>query len=261
VYKLFVLTDNFAGGKFLAEHGLSYLIEYDNKYLLFDTGHSSVFIQNAQSLGIDLQSKVDTIVLSHGHWDHGDGLKYLQNKKLIAHPDVFKQRFRKNDNSYIGLSINKQQIEAKFRLIAIKEPREINSNIIFLGEIPRLNDFEAQTTPFIDQNNQPDFVPDDSALAIISNNRLNIVTGCSHAGICNIIEHAKKVTGFNRIHTVIGGFHLKHNNTQTKRTIEYFKNQNIENIYPSHCTDLPALSALNTELGAKQVKTGMKINF
>lgn len=261
MYKLIVLTDNFAGGQFLAEHGLSYLIEYNGQYLLFDSGHSDVFIQNAKHYGVDLQTIVETVVLSHGHWDHGNGLNYLSNKRLITHPGAFMQRFRKNDKTYIGLSMSEQQIRAKFQLITCKEPREIMTNVIFLGEIPRLNDFEAQTTSFIDKNDQPDFVPDDSALAIVHNGQLNVVTGCSHAGICNIIEHAKKVTGLNNLNTVIGGFHLKHDNMQTKRTIQYLKKQNIKNIYPSHCTDLAALSALHLALGSKQVKTGMEINF
>ncbi|MDP2890555.1 MAG: MBL fold metallo-hydrolase [Bacteroidota bacterium] len=62
--KLTVLTENTAGGKYLAEHGLSYLIEHEDKTILFDTGHSDVFMQNARQMGIELQNVVDLIVLS-----------------------------------------------------------------------------------------------------------------------------------------------------------------------------------------------------
>ena len=65
--KITVLTENTAGGKFLAEHGLSYLIEIDDQKILFDTGHSDVFLKNASQLGIDIQTEVETVVLSHGH--------------------------------------------------------------------------------------------------------------------------------------------------------------------------------------------------
>ena len=82
---LTVLTENSAGGSFLAEHGLSYFIEHDNMQLLFDTGHSDVFLRNAKNLNIDID-QVETVILSHGHWDHGNGLKYLSRKKLITHP-------------------------------------------------------------------------------------------------------------------------------------------------------------------------------
>ena len=95
--KLSVLTENTAGAYFFAEHGLSYFIEYDNKKILFDTGASDVFLKNAEKLKIDINS-ADCIVLSHGHWDHGNGLKYLQNKPLICHPTVFFKRYRKAEN-------------------------------------------------------------------------------------------------------------------------------------------------------------------
>ena len=93
--KITVLTENVAGGKLLAEHGLSYLIEIDDEKILFDTGHSDVFLKNAKTLEIDIENEVKTIVLSHGHWDHGDGLRFIENKKLITHPASFSKRFGK----------------------------------------------------------------------------------------------------------------------------------------------------------------------
>ena len=74
--KLTILTENVAGGIFSAEHGLSYLIECENNKVLLDTGHSDMFIRNAEKLNINLDD-VETVVLSHGHWDHGNGLKYF----------------------------------------------------------------------------------------------------------------------------------------------------------------------------------------
>ncbi len=259
--KLTVLTENIAGGHFMAEHGLSYFIEYEKQKILFDTGHSDVFLKNAEKLGINICQEIETIVLSHGHWDHGDGLKYLEKKTLLSHPAAFIKRYRKNDMSTIGLTLSKNQLEKKFSLITSDKPYKISDNIIFLGEIPRLNDFEAQTTDFINEKGEPDFVWDDSALAVIQYNELIIITGCSHAGICNITEYAKRVCGINNVKAIIGGFHLKYNNLQTKKTIQYLKTQNVKNIYPSHCTELEALSALYHEFGIQQVKTGMIIQL
>ena len=258
--KLSVLTENVAGGNFTAEHGLSYLIECDNNKILLDTGHSDVFLKNAELLDINLD-EVETIVLSHGHWDHGNGLKYLKNKKLICHPNSFIKRYRKGGTENIGLDLTHNELENKFDLIKSKKPYLISDKIIFLGEIPRLNSFEAKATTFVDENQNDDFVIDDSALAIIVENELVVVSGCSHSGICNIVEYAKSVSGITKVKAVFGGFHLKKIDTQTKETIKYFKKNGIKEIHPSHCTELPALAAFYNEFKIKQVKTGMVFNL
>jgi 7,8-dihydropterin-6-yl-methyl-4-(beta-D-ribofuranosyl)aminobenzene 5'-phosphate synthase len=256
-----ILTENVAGGKFLAEHGLSYLIEIEGETVLFDTGHSDVFLKNAQLLGIDIQNDVEKVVLSHGHWDHGDGLRFIENKKLITHPGSFSKRFGKSDHRSVGLSLSKEEIQKKFDLTETINQHKITKNLFFLGGIPRNNDFESQTTSFEFENGEDDFVPDDSALAANVNNELIVITGCSHSGICNICEQAKKVTGVSKIKAVIGGFHLKHQNRQTLKTIQYFKKNKIEMIFPSHCTELPALTAFYEEFKIEQVKTGMVLEF
>jgi len=78
-------------------------------------------------------------------------------------------------------------------------------------------------------------------LACISEGRLLVFSGCAHSGICNMVEHARKVTGVKQVHAVIGGFHLKMVDWQTKRTIVYLKELQVKHIYPSHCTQDPAL--------------------
>ncbi len=257
---LSVLTENTASANFMAEFGLSYFIELDGKKILFDTGPTNVFLKNAQKLEIDI-NKTDLVVLSHGHWDHGNGLKYLNDKKLLCHPDAFIKRYHKQDHSYIGLELSLEEVKQKFDLTISSKPYHITENIWFLGEIPRLNDFESQTTSYIDGNNKADFVPDDSALAIIKKDELIVITGCSHSGICNIVEYAKEITGIKKINTVMGGFHLKANDDQTRKTILYFKQQKVKNILPSHCTQLPALAAFYDEFKIRQVQAGMKYHF
>ena len=84
--KITVLVDN-KSGRCPGDHGLSFLIENSEK-ILFDTGASDLFLKNAKMLDIDIND-IDFIVLSHGHWDHGNGLKFIKNKKLICHPGCF----------------------------------------------------------------------------------------------------------------------------------------------------------------------------
>jgi 7,8-dihydropterin-6-yl-methyl-4-(beta-D-ribofuranosyl)aminobenzene 5'-phosphate synthase len=259
--KITVLTENRAGGRFLAEHGLSYLAEIDGQKILFDMGHSDVFLKNAQKLGIDVHHEIKKVVLSHGHWDHGDGLQFTEQKMLIAHPASFLKRFRKSDHSPVGLSMTKELIQKKFNLVETAQPFKISENLYFLGEVPRLNDFESQTTSFQLEDGSDDFVPDDSALAAVVGNELVVITGCSHSGVCNICEYAKNVTGISKIKAVIGGFHLKLQNRQTSETIQYFKKNAVEGLFPSHCTELPALAAFYHEFKIPEVKTGMILTF
>lgn len=259
--KLTVLTENTASRIFSAEHGVSYLISQDNCTVLFDTGNSDNFLRNAALLGINLDEIVDFVVLSHGHWDHGNGLRFIGNKPLITHPGSFLNRFNKNGTENIGLILSKETIQEKFRLIETSRSFQISEKMFYLGEIPRSNAFESQTTDFVDELGIDDFVPDDSALAIIQDKKLIVVSGCAHSGICNICEAAKKVTGISEIMAVIGGFHLKQADEQTRQTIRYFKEEKISRVIPSHCTELPALAAFYSEFSFRQLKTGQILTF
>ncbi|MDX9881610.1 MAG: MBL fold metallo-hydrolase [Prolixibacteraceae bacterium] len=258
--KISILTDNYPGGNTRAEHGLSYFIEHDGTKILFDTGQSNLFLQNASKMGIDAVNP-DAIVLSHGHFDHGDGLDSLSGGKLICHPGCFVKRYRSRDQSYIGLKNTKEQLNKKFELITTAGPYPISEKIIFLGEISRISDFESKETPFSFKDGSLDFVVDDSAIALLLNEGLFVITGCGHSGIENTLEHAKKVTRENRLLGIMGGFHLKKNDEQTKETISYLKKNKVKHIYPSHCTELPALVAFYNSFTISLLKTGRVLNF
>ena len=245
---------------FCGQHGLAVLVEADTVILL-DAGPSDAMLKNAHLAGIDL-NRVEWIVLSHGHWDHGDGLLPLSDAgiraKLICHPGVFVDR-RKATGEFNGLAISREQADAKFDLMESVAPFEIAKSIWFLGEISRQNAFEAKQTSFShmqEGEKQPDFLPDDTALAIQSDKGLVVVSGCSHAGICNICEYAKEVTGENRLHTVLGGFHLLDDSEVLEQTVEYFKAQRPDYLYPMHCTALPALARFYQEFKINKLCTG-----
>lgn len=255
-----VLTENYAGSNTFAEHGLSYLIEHDGKKILFDAGQSDVFIKNARLMGIN-PLKPDIIVLSHGHFDHGNGLGCLENGVLLCHPGCFVKRYRKADHNYIGLKYTKEDVIKKFELITAETPYKISERILFLGEIPRITPFESKNSSFIFDDGTSDFVSDDSAVAFLLPQGLFIITGCGHSGIVNTIEHAKKITGEDRIYGIMGGFHLKQVNWQTHETISYLIKNKVEHVYPSHCTALPALSTFYESFKSRQVKTGDVLVF
>ncbi|WP_028313738.1 MBL fold metallo-hydrolase [Desulfatibacillum aliphaticivorans] len=237
----------FLDKKFSGQHGLSIFIQGE-KNVLFDTGPSEIVLYNAALAGVNLDS-ADLIVLSHGHWDHADGLGPLSNagirKPLLLHPMAFRDR-RKPSGQFNGMAMSRDQIMERFDLIESSGPYKVSENMWFLGEIPRENDFESQSTSYYymeDGEKRPELLPDDTALAVTTPNGLVVITGCSHAGICNICEYAKKVTGQGCIRTVIGGFHLLDDSKVVEKTIDYFRGQGVESLFPNHCTALPALSA------------------
>lgn len=258
--RISVLAENYAGVYTRAEHGLSYFIEFEGRKILFDSGQSDLFLENANKMNLKTV-EADFIVLSHGHFDHGNGLEYIAHGNLICHPGCFTKRFRGNDKKPIGLKNSKDELSAKFNIITSVAPYSVGHKIYFLGEIPRLTDFESKSTSFVFENGDPDFVTDDSAIALIKPDGLFIVTGCGHSGIVNTIEHAKKITGVNRISGILGGLHLKESNLQMHETIRYLKENNVKHVMPSHCTELPALTAFYQNFGIKQIRTGDILKF
>lgn len=219
-----------------SSHGLSMLIEYDKYKFLFDAGQDDLYLKNAISLGLELND-INCVALSHGHYDHSIGLKYLNSKiKLICHPDCVIWRKSKRTNKYNGLPFSKEEFETRFNVVYTKEPYNITNNIVYLGEIERKNNFECKNFPSIYKNGEDDIALDDTGLAIKTKNGLIVISGCGHSGICNTIEYAKKVTKTNNVLAVIGGFHLKQINEQVKETINYFNKEKIKNIYLGHCT-------------------------
>lgn len=251
--KISVLANDTAKEGFEAEAGLAFLIE-NGKRILFDAGLGEVIFKNAKKLKADL-SNIDTIVLSHGHFDHSDGLEAIVEKgiktKLVLHPNAFVKRYIKVEDKYIGMPFIKSEIEEDFEIIEAKEPYKIDENITFLGEIPRRNEFEARRIMgyyFDNERKKDDYVSDDSALAVKTEKGIVIVTGCSHSGICNIIEHAKTVTGEQKIYAVVGGLHLMDTYENVlRKTIAYLKEQNLEKLLVCHCIDEKAMEEFNNE--------------
>jgi len=263
--KLTVLMDNhtYIDQYYLGEPAVSYYIEDDDVRLLFDAGYSDAYLQNARAMGIDL-SVLSHIVLSHGHDDHTRGLQFLppSQAELIAHPGCFlPKRF---DGQSIGAPFSADKAEKSWNYNPCKGVYPITEKLIFLGQIPRVTDFENQS-PIgeVLQNGrwQPDFLEEDSALAYRTDKGIFIITGCSHSGICNIIEYAKKVCNDNRILGVLGGFHLLEDNDQLQKTVDYLKPCNPTALYPCHCVCLTGKAKMLACLPVQEVGVGMTLEL
>ena len=262
--KLTVLEDNntFIDMYYLGEPAVSYYIEDGNDKILFDVGYSDAFMKNAKKMNIDL-NKVNKLVISHGHDDHTGGLKYFFKEKrdveLISHPESF--NYKEDDTGLcISSPLTKDELSKLCILNFTKEPIKISEHITYLGEIPVENRYKIGKT-IINGEKIDDFIEEDSAIVYKGENGLFIITGCSHSGICNIIEYAKKVCNETKVNGVIGGFHLFENDKNLQDTIKYFKDNSIELLYPCHCVSLEAKIEIAKQMKINEVGVGLELDI
>ena len=260
--KLTVLVDNntFIDQYYLGEPALSVYLEEDGKKILFDTGYSDVFIKNAEKMNISLDC-LDYLVLSHGHNDHTGGLIYLkdhlQKTVLIAHPDVFLERT--DSGLEVGSPVKLDELPVH-QFIGGKDPFWISPDLCFLGEIKKVTDFENDTVGKLhDGSNDP--LRDDSALAYRTKDGLFIITACSHSGICNICEQARRIFKEDRICGILGGFHLLQDGSKLDKTIQYFKENSIRELWPCHCVSLSAKIRMSRVADIHETGVGLKLDI
>jgi 7,8-dihydropterin-6-yl-methyl-4-(beta-D-ribofuranosyl)aminobenzene 5'-phosphate synthase len=260
--RITTLSENTTGLRsFLGELGLSILVETDEVNILFDTGQSISASHNAELLGIDL-SRIDKIVLSHGHFDHTGGLRQILRRigkeiEIIAHPDMWAVKYKCREGQeaeYIGIPFHRQTLEslgARFNLTT--EPVRITDNIMTTGEIPMVTDYEKiEPSLQVKEGNRfkPDKLRDDQALIINTETGLVVILGCAHRGIINTLYHAQQITGVKTIYTVLGGCHLL-NATEERvwLTIAALKELEVQRLGVCHCTGLPASAIMAQEFG------------
>ena len=275
--KLSILVDNntLIDRYFLGEPGFSAFIEDGRKSVLFDVGYSSAFMDNAAKMGIDI-SRTDFIAVSHGHLDHSWGFDPLirfyaersfegrpvKAPTVIAHPEAF-TGINMEGIGEIGSLIPVEKLNKFFDVQLTREPRWITDKIVFLGQIPRKHAFEGRTAIGIkDGSDSPDYMEDDSALVYRGDDGLVVITGCSHSGICNIVDYAIEVCGDDRIQDVVGGLHLLNPSPeQLNGTLEYLKSRNIGLMHPCHCTDLKSKIALAGVVEIEETGSGLRLEY
>ncbi|MEI5909552.1 MBL fold metallo-hydrolase [Bacillus spongiae] len=262
--KVTVLSENTVFGNLgaIAEHGWSVFIETDHGNYLFDTGQGKALLNNASVLKKDL-STIKGIILSHHHIDHTGGLmdavKAVASKEIdvYCHPDIFKDGYlTRSDYQHIGVPFSKAALESNGANFTYNTAfTEIAPTIYLSGEVPRLTDFEFGDTDIVVKSNEgyiKDEVMDDQSIIIKTPKGLFVILGCSHAGIINILNYAMKMTGEERIHTVIGGTHLwTVSEDQKERSIKGLKEFELERLGVSHCTGFEVSMRLAREFGDK----------
>ena len=200
--KITALTENTAACGLPVEHGLSIFIEQDGRALLFDMGQTDLFAQNAARLGVDLAA-VDIAVLSHGHYDHGGGLRRFlelnQKAPVYISRHAFEPHF--NGERYIGLDVSLRDSD---RLIFTDGVTKIADGITLYSCSDREKVLDSGSFG-LNMEQDGALVPDDFRhehyLLLEENGKRVLISGCSHRGIINIMEWFKP-------DVLIGGFHF-----------------------------------------------------
>ena len=185
------------------EHGLSLYIETNQHKILFDMGQSDLFAENAKKLGLDL-SQVDMAILSHGHYDHGGGLKkFLEinsNAPIYISKYAFGQYYNGTEK-YIGLDISLQKNE---RIIFTEGKVKLTEGLTLYHCNDREKNYDLGSFG-LNKKVENVFIPDDflheQYLCIEENDKKILISGCSHKGILNIVEWFQP-------DILVGGFHF-----------------------------------------------------
>ncbi len=253
--------DNRAEPPFQAEHGFSLWIEYDGCHILFDTGQTNGFMENAARLGIDV-TQADYIILSHGHYDHTGGLPHVlplaKQAVVVCHPGVFVDRYsiREGETKYIGMPPESRRMLRELdekRLRFVTMPTALSAKIFLTGYVPRKTDYEDTGGPFYltPDGASPDPLDDDLTLWLSTDRGIILLAGCSHAGIINQCYFVRKQEKSEKFRILVGGYHLM--NADEKRlnqTINALRELAPEQVVACHCTGEEATTRLQHELGA-----------
>lgn len=278
--KIITLTDNTTlQNQLIAEHGLSVYIETDKHRILFDTGKSDVFIHNANTLHIDLKN-VDTVVISHGHYDHLGGLiafLELNNKaRVYLKKEIFDYQYlsvRNKTSKPIGYPEELRKFADRF-IYVDKKMIELDE-MIFFGEIdhyyplPKGNKWLYKTNNVVKTS---DDFRHELIFALNICSELYIFTGCAHNGALNMLKTVKNQFPNHNIKMIFGGLHLIDENeyveTETADEIAFIGNE-INNIAPKielitgHCTGKNAMEEIGKTMKNRFLSfySGYQIEF
>lgn len=262
-FTLTVLMENNALDDLASEHGVSFWIETPGGNILFDTGASGAFAENAERLGVDL-AKTDLIVLSHGHYDHVGGLKTaleICSAPVLAGPQATHAKLTPSGDGFRDIGMDRE-VAASLgdRLRTIDSRIQILPGVEILPAAPiespvptdngRLLRKQGETTT-------PDPFEEELSLLIQGRKGPVLVTGCSHRGIANIHRSAGVEVG-----AIVGGLHLLHESEQTIRAVAH-EISDARDLWIGHCTGDPGLLLIEEELPGRLhgIPAGTRASF
>lgn len=264
-----------------AEHGLAHWVEVERggkiRRIAFDfglTGES--YTHNFLELGLD-PAAVDAIALSHGHMDHYGGLGgFLKThrrrmKKAIAFyggSDHFLPRYheREGDRVYIG-RLDRDELERyDLDVRVVEKPTVLPEGVLLSGEMHETAPFEVIPPSLKVERDgqvvQDTFIGEQTLIANVKGRGLVVVTSCSHRGIVGICRHAVAASGVQKVHAVIGGFHLSGlAGERITQVVDAFRALGVDYLIPQHCTGLEAVIQMGVHLPKELVVSSVGSTF
>jgi 7,8-dihydropterin-6-yl-methyl-4-(beta-D-ribofuranosyl)aminobenzene 5'-phosphate synthase len=267
-----------------AHHGLSVLLTATvggrKHTLLFDAGPAAAtFQRNTDILGVDFAS-IEAVVLSHGHWDHAGGLiaavesiarsRGSKNFTCYVHPGMFRQRATKRPDGQ--LYVNElvpdpdRLAAAGAKVINTREPQSVADGAFYVsGEIPRVTSYEAGVPNHLTRSPdgtswEPDpLIMDERFVSVnVKGKGQFVFSACSHAGLINVLTHARSVFPSVPLYGVMGGLHLSGINERViPQTVADLKRFALKVLAPGHCTGWRALSQMAREFGSELVPSAV----
>lgn len=248
----------------IGEFGFSVYLKWQGQAFVMDMGNQGYLIPNARLLGIDLK-EITAAVISHGHFDHVDGLpnllEYRGETEVYLHPGALEKKLLKTgEESYrsIGFASGREELEQLgARFLIDDKPREIAPGLILTGTIPRIYEWEDTGGAFFTAPHHPDPLYDDQALVVDSDEGLLVISGCAHSGLANTVAYARQLFPGKKIKAYIGGTHLVSASEQRlKLTLEAINDLAVEEVVACHCTGFPATAFLYKHLGLARLIKG-----
>lgn len=249
-----------------AEHGLSIFIETEEKRILFDTGASDMFAENAEKCHVDLTT-VQDLVISHGHYDHTEGVpRFCQINKsapVYIHKDAFGECYGqvngKIDTTPCSLFWTEEERKALAPRLSLTDgPLWLTDNIVISGTIPEVPE-NVVTEQFFEKKPDGTFVTDpmnhEQFLAIRNGDKgIVIFSGCSHKGVIPVLAYTKELFPGEKISVLVAGMHLySSTDAVRKRVVEKILAEQPDVVMPVHCTGIDAICMVKTALGDRCV--------
>jgi 7,8-dihydropterin-6-yl-methyl-4-(beta-D-ribofuranosyl)aminobenzene 5'-phosphate synthase len=247
---------------------------------LFDTGPEAVtFLRNADILGVDF-SVVEALVLSHGHWDHGGGLvaaiekiskaRNRQRVDCLMHPGMFAERALQRPNGELlkfeSVPAANALVDAGANVLSTREPQFIADGAFYVsGEIPRVTPYETGFPGHVrrgadGESWEPDpLIMDERFVSVhVKDKGQFIFSACSHAGVINVLTHARSLFPSVPLYGVMGGLHLAGATEKIiPETIADLKQFSLKLLAPGHCTGWRAISAMTKVFGDELVPSAV----
>lgn len=259
--KITTLVENTSANEScIAEHGLSIYIETERHKLLLDTGQTDAVVKNSETLGVDLTA-VDTVILSHGHYDHSGGIlpfaSLNPNAKIIMQRSAAEPHF--NGERYIGIDTdilklpNVQLIDGDLRL---DDELFLFSGITGRRCYPQGN---RKLSCLKDGEKVEDDFAHEQCLVVTQNDKRWLLSGCAHNGILNILDRYSEIFG-SEPDSVLSGFHMMkrdEEHTEEEKAVIVQTAQELEKMntvfYSGHCTGVPAFELMKEIMGDKLI--------